>query len=137
MAKQAKGQKAMTAVKVGAGIALAAAAVAGAYWLYGKDGSKNRRKVRSWALKMKGEILEKIEDAPELTRSLYEGAIEEISKRYKALKNVDPKELDVVVKDLKKAWGNISKQLGGAKKSVRKAATTAKTAAKKTVAKKN
>ena len=46
---------------VGAGVGLAAVA-AGAHFLYGKDGATNRKKVRGWALKAKGEMLEKLEE---------------------------------------------------------------------------
>jgi hypothetical protein len=41
-------------VAVGAGLAaIAVAGVAGAYFLYGKDGAKNRKKVKSWAIMCK------------------------------------------------------------------------------------
>ena len=43
-----------TAVAVGAGLAALAAFAAAGYFLYGKDGAKNRKKVRGWMLKANG-----------------------------------------------------------------------------------
>ena len=124
-----------TAMKVGAGVAIAAAAIAGAYLLYGKDGAKNRKKVRSWGLKMKAEILEKMEQMPELSEAVYTKTIDEVSKHYKALKNIDPKELQQMVSEMKGHWASIKKQITPkAKKVVKKATKTAqkvKTAVKK------
>lgn len=47
-----------TGKKVAIGATIAAAGVA-AYMLFGPDGKKNRKVVRGWAVKMKGEIIEK------------------------------------------------------------------------------
>ncbi len=136
-----------TGVKVGAGIALAAAAVAGAYFLYGQNGAKNRKKVRGWALRMKGEILEGIENTAELTQAAYGRLVEEVAERYKSLDNVDPKELQVMIKEIKGHWASIHKQLtskkavsktkAAAKKVVKKAATKARSTIKKATSKKS
>ena len=120
------------AVAVGGGLALAAALIAGAYFLYGKDGAKNRKKVRSWMLKMKGEVLEQIENAPEISEALYGKLIEEVASRYKALKNVDPKELQDTIRELKGHWAKIKKQMTTKAKTAKK---VVKATAKKTVAK--
>ena len=46
---------------IGVGIAALAAAAAGAYYLYGSDKSaKNRKHIKSWMLKMKAEVMDKI-----------------------------------------------------------------------------
>ena len=39
--------------KAAKGIGLAALAAAGAYFLYGKNGKKNRKKISGWMLKAK------------------------------------------------------------------------------------
>ena len=98
-------------LKVGAGLAIAAAAVAGAYFLYGKNGAKNRKKIRGWMLKMKGEVLERMEAMPELTEAVYHQIVEEAATRYKPLANVDPKELADTASELRGHWKNIQKQL--------------------------
>ena len=59
------------AQKLGIGVGLTAAAVAaaGAYFLYGSKGAaKNRKVVKSWAIKAKGEVLEAIEKAEDSTQ---------------------------------------------------------------------
>ena len=117
------GNNAKKALAIGGGVALAAALIAGAYFLYGKDGAKNRKKVRGWALKMKGEILEKMEKVPEISEEMYSKVIDEASSRYKALKNVDPDELKTIVKELKGHWSSIKKQIPPKAKAVKKAVT--------------
>ena len=57
------------AVGIGIGLSTAAVAAASAYFLYGsKSAAKNRKTVKSWALKAKAEVLEKLEDAQEMTQ---------------------------------------------------------------------
>lgn len=132
--KKVSNSKKSTGLKVGAGIAIAAAAIAGAYFLYGKDGAKNRKMIKGWALKMKGEVLERIKDVPELTHGAYLQIIDEVSKRYQPLQNVDSKELAATVKELQGHWKNITKAVS--KPAKRKVAVKAKPAVKKAVAKK-
>lgn len=108
------------ALAVGSGLVLAAAIIAGAYFLYGKNGAKNRKKVRGWMLKMKGEILEQMERLPEVSEALYTRVIEEVANRYKALNHVDSKELADIVKELKGHWASIKKQLTKKTKAVKK-----------------
>ena len=56
---------------VGLGLAaITAAAAAGAYFLYGKDGAKNLKKIKSWSLKAKAEVLEKLEKAKDISTAL-------------------------------------------------------------------
>lgn len=132
--KKVSHSKKSTGLKVGAGIAIAAAAIAGAYFLYGKDGAKHRKMIKGWALKMKGEVLERMEDVPELTHGAYLQIIEEVSKRYKPLQNVNSKELAATVKELQGHWKNITKAT--VKPTKKKVAAKPKAAAKRTAAKK-
>jgi hypothetical protein len=129
-------QKNGNGLKVGAGIAIAAAAIAGAYFLYGKDGAKHRKMVKGWALKFKGEVLERIENLPELSHGAYLQVIQEVAKRYKPLQNVDPKELAATVQELEGHWKNISKASTPKKKATAKPRAAAKPAARKTAASK-
>ncbi len=98
-----------------------AAAVVGAYLLYGsKDGAKRRDNVRSWVLKMKGEVLEKIEDVKEVTEEKYNNIVDEVAAKYKAAQNVDLSELGGVVDELKSHWENIKEQFAEGEKKARK-----------------
>lgn len=96
---------------IGAGIGIAALAAAGTYFLYGKKGSKNRAKIAGWTLKMKGEVLEKMEKAAALDQAAYHKLVDAASARYAKAKNASVSELKTVTADLKSAWTHIGKQL--------------------------
>jgi hypothetical protein len=89
-------------------LGLAALTAAGAYFLFGtKAGAKKRKEMRSWAFKMKGEVLERVEDAREITEEKYNTIIDEVRAHYAGIKNIDRTELDEVVDDLKIHWENV------------------------------
>ena len=124
----AKGNK---VVEVGVGLGAAAVAAAGAYFLYGsKSAAKNRKTVKSWALKAKAEVLEKLEDAQEMTQNEYEQLIKSVSGAYTGAKNASKKDLVEFSKEMKDHWKSIEKAAAPLKKS---AAKTVNTAAKKVV----
>lgn len=96
---------------IGAGIGMAALAAAGTYFLYGKKGSKNREKIAGWTLKMKGEVLEKMENLHKLDQETYHKLVDATSARYARVKKASASELKTVTADLKSAWTHIGKQL--------------------------
>lgn len=101
---------------IGVGVAAAvAAAAAGAYFLYGKNGAKNRKKISGWMLKAKGEVLEKMENMQSVTKESYEQIVDKVMAGYNGIKNVDKKELADMGKQLKAMWTHIVKK--GSKKS--------------------
>lgn len=95
---------------IGAAAGIAAIA-AGTYFLYGKDGKKNREKVRGWALKAKGEILEGVEKLREVNKDAYHKVVERVQARYKKFQEVDRKELDRLASEAKGYWTGISGQI--------------------------
>lgn len=111
----------------GLGLALAAAAAAGVYFLYGsKDASKNRKSVKGWALKAKGEVLEKMEQVKgEITEENYHKIVDGVMAKYRKLKAEHGDDIDMLVKDMKGHWKNIQKHTSGTKKTVKKAAKKA------------
>ena len=110
-------------VAVGAGIAALAAFAAAGYFLYGKDGEKKRKKVRGWMLKAKGEVLEGVEKLKDVTEEQYAAIIEKVGAKYKAVKNIDPAEVEAMAKELRGHWKNIKKSISPApKKKVAKKA---------------
>ena len=111
-----------TAPALVAGITgLAAAAIAGSYFFYGKDGAKHRKHIKSWSLKAKGDVVEKIEKAKELTEETFHQAVDAAVAKYGKVKNVTPEELELFAKDLKKHWKDIKKEIAPApKKAVSK-----------------
>lgn len=110
------------------------AAAAGAYYIHGnKAAQKKIRQVKGWALRMKGEVIEKIEKIKEIDENLYNQAIDTVVKKYQSVKSIDTAELASVVKDLKSHWKNIKRELSAGKKAAKKTVEKAKKAAVKVV----
>ncbi len=96
---------------IGAGIGLAAVAALGTYFLYGKKGAENRKKITGWTLKMKGEVLEKVEDLKEISEEAYYAIVDEVAIRYARLDRVSASELKHLTEELKGAWVHLGRQL--------------------------
>lgn len=114
--------------------ALAVAGIAGAYFLYGKNGAKNRKKISAWAIKAKGEALERIEKLKDINEEIYHTTIDTIAAKYDKLKHTTPEEIATFTKEMKSHWKEIKKELTPkAKKGVKKTASkaTQKTTSKK------
>jgi len=95
----------------GVGMGIVAAATAGAYFLFGKEGATNRKKIKGWVLKAKGEVLDKLEDMKIVNKDKYEAVVDQVTKKYKKVKKVSGPELKKLNKDLKSAWTKIKKEL--------------------------
>ncbi len=146
---QKKSTKALsTAEKMGIGFGLTAAAVtaAGAYFLYGsKQASQNRKKVKGWMLKAKGEVLEALEKAEAITEAEYKSLVETASGAYGTVKNATAGEVKDFKKEMQEHWVKLQKNKAikklvekapVVKKAMPKKAAPAKKVAKKAVAKK-
>lgn len=92
------------AAEIAAGVAALAGALGCCYYLYGPKGAKHRHQVKGWALKMKGEILNELENLKELNEKKYHEVVEKAAKHYEAVKKVNKKELAAVTKELKSHW---------------------------------
>lgn len=123
-------------IGIGVGITAAVAAAAGSYFLYGsKSAAKNRKTVKSWALKAKSEVLERIEQAKEMTQDEYNQVIGAVTAAYAGAQNVSKTELAAFTKEMKEHWKTIEKDAGGKKKAAKKTAKKATKAVKKTAKK--
>jgi hypothetical protein len=114
--------------KVGIGVALTTAAVAaaGAYFLYGSSNAKsNRKTVKGWALKAKGEVLEVMEKAGNMTAEEYQAALEKVAAGYSKLQSASKPEIAAFKKEMLSYWKQIAKGTGGAKKAAKKSAKKA------------
>lgn len=112
MAKKKASKKTSGTKKVGLGIGLTAAAVsaAGAYFLYGsKNASKNRRKVKGWALKAKGEVLEALEKAQSITEDEYHNLVESAVGAYGTLKNASSGEVRDFKREMMDHWNTLQR----------------------------
>jgi hypothetical protein len=124
--------------KIAAGVGLTAAAVAaaGAYFLYGsKDADKNRKTVKSWGLKAKAEVLERMEDAKKMTREEYEDMVHAVAETYAGVKGATKKDLGEFAAEMKEHWDVIEDLASNKKKDVNKAVKKVTKSAKKTAKK--
>jgi hypothetical protein len=112
-------------VALGAGLmALAAAGVAGAYFLYAKkDAAKNRKQVKAWVLKAKADVLGALEKAQVVTEENYHMIVDAALDKYAKAKDVAPEELAMLNKELKSHWKSIKSHLAP---KVKKAKTVLK-----------
>ncbi len=106
---------------------IAVAAAAGAYFIHGnkavqKDIKKKVKSVKGWALKAKGEVMQKIETLKAIDEDLYNKAIDAVMKKYENVKNIDTTEVVSVAKELKSHWKNIKKELSAGTKVAKKTA---------------
>lgn len=109
-----KGLSGAAVVGIGATVAALGAA---AYVLFGPDGKKNKKAIKGWAIKMKGEIIEKLEEAKEITEPVYHQIIDTVSAKYAKVKNIDQKDLENAVAEVKKHWKTMMKDAKPKKKA--------------------
>ena len=119
--------------KIVAASAGAIALSAAAYLLFGPEGKKHRKDLKSWMIKMKAEVMEKMEDVQELTGPAYEAIVNEVSEKYKSLKNVSADDLAKEAQALKKHWKMMAIELK--KKAASKVKPAVKAGAKVAVKK--
>ena len=90
---------------------VAITAAAGAYFLYGtKEGARQRKRIRGSALRMKGEVLKKIENLKDVNEETYRKIIDAVAKKFKGQKNLNTAEVTALVDELKSHWKNLRRQ---------------------------
>ena len=124
----------------GAGIVALSAA---AYLIFGPEGKKHRKDFKSWMVKLKAEVMEKMVEAGEITGPVYEAIVNEVSDKYKSLSGIDTAALATEAATLKKHWKMMQAEArkkmalkAGAKKPAAKKVTAKAAPAKKAVASK-
>jgi len=99
-------------VAIVAGVAAGVAALTAAgYFMLGPNGKKNQKQLKGWAIKMKGDVVEKLEKLQNVTPEVYNTIIDEVSLKYGKLKSISAEELADIATDLKKHWRAISRDL--------------------------
>lgn len=124
-----KGVSTGKVIAIGAGVAAAAAL---SYYFFGPEGKKNQKKLKGWMVKMKGEVLEKIENAQDMTENAYHTIVDSVASQY--AKSDSVAEIKAFAENLKKQWKGIAKTAKGTKGTAKK--TVKKMVAKKAVSKK-
>ncbi len=119
--KKAKATENKTVSVLGIMGGLAAAAAVGAYFVHNsKDAKKKIKNVKGWALKAKGEALDKLEDMKDVTEDKYKGTVDSIVSKYSKIKKVEGPEIEKLANELKSHWKTIVKELKEGSKSVKK-----------------
>lgn len=94
-----------------------------AYFFFGPKGKKHQKQAKAWVIKMKGEVVEKLEMAREITEPIYNEIIDTVAKEYKQGKKAGQMEIDELASDLKKHWKSMSKMAVAAKQEAAKGAS--------------
>lgn len=81
-----------------------ASIAATAYFFLGSDGKKNQKNAKAWAIKMKGDIIEKLEKAGEISEIVYSEIIDSVAVEYEKEKKAGHEEIVELAEDLKKHW---------------------------------
>lgn len=105
MAKQ-KQNHTKAIVAAGAGVLAVAAA---SYYLFGPEAKKHQKKVKGWMIKAKGEIIEKLEDAKEMTEPVYHSIVDSVTAAYLTNGKIAREDIEAFTKNLKGQWKSIIK----------------------------
>lgn len=111
-AKKTATKKMSSGAKAGIGIGLTAAVLgaAAAYFLVGsKNAAQNRKKVKGWTLKAKGEVLEALEKAEEITSEEYHELVDAATKAYGTVKEASQGEIKDFKKEMMEHWNKLEK----------------------------
>jgi hypothetical protein len=119
---------------VGLGLAAIVAAAAGAYYLYGNDkGTQRRRKLKSWALRMKADVMEQIEELRDVNEEAYHKVVDGIADKYRQLKNVDPADVAELAARMRMHWKDIQRDISSVTGNTSRRAASSPTRRAKTV----
>jgi hypothetical protein len=97
---------------VGAGLAALVAAAAGAYYFYGhKKSTEHRKNLKTWAVRMKGDVMEQIENLKDVNEEAYHSVVDGISEKYQQLKSVDPADVAALAARMRMHWKDIQRDI--------------------------
>ena len=85
----------------------AVALVAASYFFLGPKGKKNQKKTRAWMIKMKGDVVEKLESMEDITKGTYDAVVDTVSSAYEVIAG-SKEEVAKLSKELKSHWKSIS-----------------------------
>lgn len=110
----------------------AVALAASSYYFFGPAGKIHRKKAVGWMIKIKGEIIEQIENAKEISEPIYHNIVDSVLATYVKNGKIEAPELAMFAKTLKGQWKSIVKTLPkpkGVKKTDKQKVGKRKTAA--------
>lgn len=105
------------------------AGLAAAYFFLTPKGKKKINDTKSWAIKMKGDVVEKLEEALEISEAVYNKIIDSVAAKYEKNSKASAEEVKELAENLKKQWSAIS--LSAKNKKADEAKKVSKTIKKK------
>ncbi len=90
---------------LGAGLAGLAAT---SYFFFGPQGKANQKHAKAWAIKMKGDVIGKLEKAKAVSQPVYHKIIDTVASKHAKGKTVNAQDVKALAQDLKKHWGAMS-----------------------------
>lgn len=94
------------------------AGLAAAYFFLGPKNKKNLKNTKSWAIKMRGDVIEKLEKARDISETVYGKIIDSIATKYEKSLKSNSQEIRELAQDLKKHWRVISKSVETKRKDI-------------------
>lgn len=100
-------------IAIGAGVTgLLVAATLGANFLFNtKKGKQSLKHIKSWAFKMKGEMLERLEKAKDISEEKYLALVDELGEKYKKVKGMTAEEVVEATQELRGQWKKIHAEI--------------------------
>lgn len=119
----------MKKVAIATGVTgLLVAATLGTHFLFNtKKGKQSLKHIKSWAFKMKAEVLEKLERAKEVNEEVYGKIVDELTEKYKKVKGMTVEEVQELAQELKTQWKKVHTEL---KKTLKEGNATSKSKSK-------
>lgn len=96
-----------------------------AYFFFGPKGKANQKHAKAWAIKMKADVIGKLEAAKKITEPIYHEIIDAVAKEYAKGKKAGQSEVKALAQDLKKHWNIIGKSAKAVKDEAIKGAVKA------------
>lgn len=84
-----------------------ATALVGGYLYFGPNARQNRRKTEAWMLRAKADIMEKTENAKDLTQETYEKIVDEVSEKYGSIKEIGVDRAQKFSDEVKDRWNSL------------------------------
>ena len=88
---------------------------AAAYFFLGPKGREHRENTKAWAIKMKADVIEKLETAHDISEFAYHEIIDSVAAKHEKSKKASPEEIRELAGNLKKHWKTISKPVKAVK----------------------
>lgn len=107
------------------------------YFFLGPKGKKHQQHAKAWAIKMKGDVVEKLESVKEVSEPMYHELIDAVATGYSKGKKASGKEVAELAQHLKKHWKVVSSTASKAGSDVKKSVRKVKKSVTKKVVKKS